>query len=190
MSDCINLTYLYCEGNQLTSPDVSKNDILVIESCDKSVSIMGGEDSNEQDMEALENLIAKQKELGVDTSDMSYATKWTVKGRLVGIYWIDRELKGTISFSAFTALRDLQCGNNQLTSLDVSNCVNLEVLDCSKNRLTSLDVSKNLNLGYLYCRGNQISRLDLTNNTVLEFLGCDTTVTVIGSKVTISEDDE
>ena len=61
-------------------------------------------------------------------------------------------LKG---LEAFTALTNLRCNYNQLTSLDISQNTALTYLDCQNNQLTSLDVSKNTALTYLECGGNQ-----------------------------------
>ena len=47
-----------------------------------------------------------------------------------------------------TALIDLYCGYNQLTSLDVSQNTDLEYLDCTTCQLTSLDVTQNMQLEY------------------------------------------
>lgn len=79
---------------------------------------------------------------------------------------------------AFTNLDTLFC-NGKLTSLDVSNCINLSMLDCSGNYLTSLDVSgcqklKHLNCGRKYFGGfsreNILTSLNISNNTVLTYL--------------------
>ena len=43
----------------------------------------------------------------------------------------------------FTALTSLMCGDNQLTSLDVSANTDLLTLWCNNNNLTSLDLSQN-----------------------------------------------
>ena len=63
----------------------------------------------------------------------------------------------------FTALIDLHCYNNQLTSLDVSTNTALITLYCNKNQLTSLDVSNNTALTRLYCYSNQLTSLDVRN---------------------------
>ena len=72
----------------------------------------------------------------------------------------------------FTALTELYCDGNSLTSLDVSNCKALTYLDCYGNSLTSLDVSNNTALTYLNCRGNSLTSLDFSNNTALKKLYC------------------
>jgi len=77
----------------------------------------------------------------------------------------------------FTALISLHCGNNQLTTLDLSNNTALTELDCSTvgwltGTLTSLDVSQNTALTYLNFRNNQLTTLDLSNNTALTELWC------------------
>jgi Leucine-rich repeat (LRR) protein len=70
----------------------------------------------------------------------------------------------------FVALKILWCYFNQLSTLDMSQNVNLEELKCSDNQLTSLNVSQNTNLVKLYCKGNQLAVLDLSNNVNLEEL--------------------
>ena len=71
-----------------------------------------------------------------------------------------------------TALERLSCGGNQLTSLDVTNNTALEDLDCWGNQLTTLDVSNNTELIYLHFRGCQLTTLDVLNNTKLRTLHC------------------
>ncbi|MGK0446656.1 MAG: Leucine-rich repeat (LRR) protein [Polaribacter sp.] len=70
----------------------------------------------------------------------------------------------------FVALKILWCYFNQLSTLDMSQNVNLEELKCSDNQLTSLNVSQNTNLVKLYCKGNQLAVLDVSNNVNLEEL--------------------
>ncbi len=72
----------------------------------------------------------------------------------------------------FTALTYLDCDNNQLTSLDLSNNTALTTLYCYDNQLTSLDVSNNTALTTLYCFDNQLTSLDVSNNTALTALQC------------------
>ena len=73
----------------------------------------------------------------------------------------------------FTALTDLYCWFNQLTSLDVSKNTALQVLDSSFNQLTSLDVSKNTALKVLDLSSNQLKSLDVSKNTALEEMYCE-----------------
>lgn len=74
---------------------------------------------------------------------------------------------------AFVNITLLNCFNNSLTSLDVSNNTALTYLNCCCNSLTSLDVSSNTKLTYLRCSGNSLTSLDLSNNTALVELNCD-----------------
>ena len=73
----------------------------------------------------------------------------------------------------FTALTQLYCGDNQLTSLDVSNNTALTQLNCVGNhQLTSLDVSNNTALTQLSCGLTKLTSLDVSNNTALTYLNC------------------
>ena len=83
--------------------------------------------------------------------------------------------KGIVSFKGieyFTALQELWCMHNQLTSLDVSKNTKLQKLYCSSTQLTSLDVSKNTALTELHCYFNQLTSLDISKNTALKELWC------------------
>lgn len=70
----------------------------------------------------------------------------------------------------FTELLELDCDNNQLTSLDVSKNTKLVKLICSKNALTSLNTSHNPLLKKLDIYNNKITSIDVSQNTELETL--------------------
>jgi Leucine-rich repeat (LRR) protein len=78
----------------------------------------------------------------------------------------------SLDVSQNTFLEDLNCSVNQLTSLDVSQNTSLETLGCSGNQLTSLDVSLNISLEDLFCGSNQLTSLDVSQNTDLGYLNC------------------
>ena len=59
---------------------------------------------------------------------------------------------------------ELDCWNNQLTSLDVSKCISLKTLNCWSNQLTSLDLSKNHALNELDCSDNKLTSLIVSGN--------------------------
>ena len=85
---------------------------------------------------------------------------------------VGKNISDLTGIEAFTALTDLDCAVNQLTSLDVSQNTALTFLNCNYNQLTSLDVSKNTALTDLDCAVNQLTSLDLTKNTALTRLDC------------------
>ena len=78
----------------------------------------------------------------------------------------------TLDLSNNTALTELQCYSNQLTTLDLSNNTALTELLCHNNQLTTLDVSNNTALTELLCHNNQLTTLDVSNNTALTELLC------------------
>jgi len=73
----------------------------------------------------------------------------------------------------FTALTSLDCEENQLTNLDVSQNPALTHLDCSENQITSLDLSSNITLEFLKARENQLTSLDFRNGTNILILDYD-----------------
>lgn len=99
----------------------------------------------------------------VNTANISGVTSLDVNGQNIA------DLTG---IEDFTALTNLNCHNNQLTSLDVSQITALTYLDCGANQLTGLDVSQNTALTFLDCSGNNLTSLDVSSNTALTYLVC------------------
>tara|TARA_B100000809_G_C15035080_1_gene493462 strand:- start:37 stop:1179 length:1143 start_codon:yes stop_codon:yes gene_type:complete len=67
----------------------------------------------------------------------------------------------------FTMLSYLDCGNNQLTSINLSQNTSLTYVNCMYNQLTTIDVTQNVNLYHLVCIVNQLTSLDVSQNPVL-----------------------
>ena len=85
----------------------------------------------------------------------------------------DKGIRSLEGIQNFIYLITLDCNNNQLTNLDISDHTALTTLRCYNNQLTSLDVTNNTALTYLYCHENQLTSLDLTHNTILISLLCE-----------------
>ncbi|TFH39641.1 MAG: T9SS type A sorting domain-containing protein [Bacteroidia bacterium] len=73
-----------------------------------------------------------------------------------------------------SSLEYLSCYTNQLADLDLSGNPSLNSLNCTNNEFTSLDMTDCPELVYLNCQNNQISQLILTGNPKLETLLCRT----------------
>ena len=72
----------------------------------------------------------------------------------------------------FTAIQYLQCDNNVLSSLNVTQNTALVDLECSYNYISNLDLSQNPNLSELSCSWGWLSSLDLSNNPAIESVFC------------------
>ena len=72
-----------------------------------------------------------------------------------------------------TALLYLDCKNNKLSDLNISQNTALQHLRCANNSLSGLDISKNTALNTLSCYGNKLSSLDAGSNTALALVQCD-----------------
>ncbi|CAM1348418.1 T9SS type A sorting domain-containing protein [Tenacibaculum halocynthiae] len=92
-----------------------------------------------------------------------------------GLIWcMNKNISNLTGIEAFTSLTELNCSNNQLTSLDVSKNVALKNLYCDNNKLTSLNVSGATELNRLKCPINKLGSLDISKNTKLTWLDCNT----------------
>ncbi len=72
----------------------------------------------------------------------------------------------------FVALENLNCMNNNLTSLPINNNINLQVLNCYGNMLNSMDLFNNPLVKHLNCGNNMLLTLDVKDNFLLEELYC------------------
>jgi hypothetical protein len=79
-----------------------------------------------------------------------------------------RRLASLKGIEHFPNLAVLDCGDAQLTSLDLSKNRALQELDLYRTQLTSLDLSKNTALQVLNIEDIQVPSLDLSKNTALE----------------------
>lgn len=78
----------------------------------------------------------------------------------------------TLDVSQCLKLEELNCSGNQLMELDVGHQTQLTQLDCSNNKLTELNVKQNGGLISLICNDNQLTTLDLSQNLSLSHLNC------------------
>ena len=80
----------------------------------------------------------------------------------------------TLDLSNNINLYSVDCYSNKLTELNVKNCTNLEFLSCDQNYLKSLNVKDAKKLSTLTCSVNDLDILTLSNNPVLQHLHCGT----------------
>jgi Leucine-rich repeat (LRR) protein len=74
----------------------------------------------------------------------------------------------------FTSLTQLDCSNNSLTTLDLSQNTTLNFLQSNNNSLTILDLSQNPVITGVFCYNNSLTTLDLNQNMPLTILNCQT----------------
>jgi hypothetical protein len=77
-----------------------------------------------------------------------------------------------VDLSQTNAIVSFRCNNNALTELDISHNYRLESLGCGRNQITKLDVTKNAALSSLFCQENKLTTLDLSKSTKLEQFDC------------------
>ena len=63
----------------------------------------------------------------------------------------------------------VNCGNNNLSILDVS-AIDLEILQCQNNPITNINLTNNGFLKHLTCHNNLLQTIDLSNQFNLEWL--------------------
>lgn len=144
------ITSLSCEGNQLTTLDLSQNVSLTELFCrfNQLASIDISQNISLIDLECDNNLLTS-----LDVSQ-NIALTSLVCG--------DNQLT-SLDVSNNPALYQISCGANQLTFLDFSLTTVLVYLWCHENQLTSLNLSQNSALTNLYCNDNLLQCLNVKN---------------------------
>ena len=94
----------------------------------------------------------------------------------ISLTWLDCEQNNltTLDLSQNTALNYLDIDANALKTLDLSSNTALTFFEGADNQLTSLDLSLNVALTEFYCENNQLTSLDFKNgnNTLVEDFAC------------------
>jgi hypothetical protein len=72
----------------------------------------------------------------------------------------------------FKSLKKLNCTNNRIKIINISQNIQLRILLCSNNQIANLYLAENLELTNLVCKDNQLKHLDLSQNSKLTGLDC------------------
>lgn len=155
-----NLRSLKCNGNQLTTLNISQNTTL--ESLECSNNLLPSIDISQN---------AALKFFDCSNNRLTNINVSSNTG-LIGL-WVSGNQLSNLDVSQNVALTILGVSNNQFSNLDITQNVALIGLDCAYNQLTSLNISQNTALVDLECAYNQIVNLDVTQNNSLERLKCD-----------------
>lgn len=176
----LNLSLLNCSFNQLNSIDIANNInleyFICVENQLESLDVLNNLNLNYLDcsFNQLTNLSVIQN-LGLVTLNCSgnFLTSLDVDTitYLINLYCSYNFLT-TIDISNNHNLMVLECYNNQLTAIDLSNNLNLAALNCSFNTLSNIDVNLNSSLSFIDCSNNLLTNLSLNNNSQLIFLYC------------------
>ncbi len=75
------------------------------------------------------------------------------------------DLTGIKSFSNLTGI---ECDNNSIVSLDLSDLTSLQHVSCNYNQIATLNVSNCTNLMLLFCENNQLTSIDTSGLTNLQ----------------------
>ena len=152
------LEFLFCQGNQLKSLDLSKNTKLTYLNCGsnqlKSLDLSG--------CTAMTELWCFENQL--TSLDVSGCTALTFMN-----CYANQLI--SLDVSCCTALESMNCSSNKMTTLNISGCTELQLLNCSENQLTSLDASNKTVLESLQCSNNNLTSLDVTN-TAMVYIEC------------------
>jgi len=81
-------------------------------------------------------------------------------------------LSSLVGIEEFSNLVSLQCSNNQISNLDVSNLTKLTDLICNYNIINTLTINGTKNLQNLFCRSNKLTTLNANDLTNLLTIDC------------------
>lgn len=162
VSNCVNLEMLSCYGNALSVLDLSNNSKLYYVDCGHNLL-------PELDVTHNTQLIY----LDCQDNDLT-SLDITKNENLLYLYAQTNFEMGNIDFSHNKKIREiLAYGSTNMTSLDVSNNLDLLRLSVDQTGLSTLDVSKNTELLVLNIGLTKITSIDLSKNTKLRELYID-----------------
>lgn len=142
-----NMTKLYCHGNKLTSLSELPSGLMTL-SCG----------NNE-----LTSLPTMPSSIEYIACSNNRFTTLSITG--------NENLKDLLCYRN-TLLTSLDCSDNALTRLDVSDCTAMTSLKCNGNQLTSLNMSNNEVIQLLWCQSNKLTSLDVQGCKALESIIC------------------
>lgn len=157
-SSCPNLEYIDCFSNSLSALNLDQTPMLKTLNC--SSNNLGS--LSVQSSVLLEDLDCRFN--GISSIDLS-------QNIALKRLWINGNNLATIDVSENIALEDLSLSSNDdISSIDLTQNINLLKLSSSYTQLSGLDVTQNINLQDLRIPFNEITSLDLSQNPHLQYL--------------------
>ena len=178
IEDFINLTYLNCDENNLTSLDVTKNTKLIQFYCRfNQLTTIDVTKNTALDIFWCESNQLTGLDITKNTSLISLVCRDNplnnldvTKNTRLNVLSCQNNLLTNLDITKNIELNRLNCDYNMLTTIDTSNNTKLTRFSCGDNLITTLDISKNKKLTWFWCTRNQLTNLDVTSNIVLEDL--------------------
>lgn len=130
-----------------------------------SYSTLNAQDVNIPDSN-FKNYLVNNTAINTDgNTEISVAEATAFTG---GIFAQNRGISDLTGIEAFTNIIRLDCYNNTITTLDLSNNTSIAHLQCENNNLTTLIVPASVN--HLQAENNNLTELDVSNTSVLGLL--------------------
>jgi Leucine-rich repeat (LRR) protein len=175
LSACRKLTYLDCRDNQLSRIVVNANTEIEI--------LSDSTEENEITIEYVTEVPATADvfpdnnfrsfiSYEIDTNGDGILSTKEIEACKELIVDTDYYVKDLTGIEVFKNLESLDCADNKLTTLDLSQNKALKTLDCSRNSLTKLVLGDNQVLTSVSCSSNKLTELDLSQNVALEQIDC------------------
>jgi Leucine-rich repeat (LRR) protein len=181
IEEFVNLTFLNCSYNRITSLDLSNNTSLQVLDCSGNHFLSSLNVSNCVKLKKL--YCTDNKLTNLDVTNNTNLRDLYCRSNLLTTLDLSNcpeliflncgeNLLVSLDLSKNPKLYSMLCEDNLLTSLDVLKNSELNNLNCRKNKLTSLVVSDKPKLNLLYCEENSLTRLDVWDNPLLVELNC------------------
>ena len=100
-----------------------------------------------------------------DTNNNGYLSDAEISS-VLKIEAYNKKISDLTGIEYFTALQQLYCHNNAITSLDLTNNTKLTLVQANNNGMVSIDLSANTKLSNLQLQDNKLSKLDLSANII------------------------
>jgi len=153
VSNSTNLRNLYCQNNVLGSLNLEGNPNLKYLKCGYN-NLTSLNLKNNTSLESLNCSVNKP----LTSLDLTQNLK---------LKTADCNNNSISNLLISPSLTRLSCFNNKLSSLDVSQAIQLKSFQCFQNNLTNLDISSNTQLTFLNCQNNKLTSLEVVNNKEL-----------------------
>lgn len=110
--------------------------------------------------------------LSINTNDDNEIQLFEAQNYTGIINCVQKNINSLEGIEAFTQIRELYCGQNNLTTLDVSQNTALQILSFPNNKISNIDISQNTSLMSLACHFNNLTSLDTSQNIELKSVYC------------------
>jgi uncharacterized protein YjdB len=159
------------DGNKKATYEVEVTNFIYIPDQNFRFALFAAKVDTNKDGEFTQEEVSEVHDLKINNQDIADLTGIRTFKNLYTLLCKDNQIT-SLDLSECKGLTTIDCSENEITNLNITNCSEIVKLTCKRNKITSLNLSNCPDINKIYCEYNSLISINLNNCTKLTYLDC------------------